>query len=321
MNNEPFTLRGLKFFQFPDNSDEPNVVRLVKYMEAEKKYKMRSNKDNSIVYIPREDLEEDWIKLNPDGIMEFIICSARDNQGELVPDVMVTLHKRGEDHLIEGKPYAICRQAVIDIFVLLQQGKYIAGMTMSRDTCPPEVKFESVYQYENPKTMEFVAIYNTDHLPDIIKFINVSKYDKQLRLIKSRDKMGIPGYNTTLYDMLKNNYFMLDFHTAFDIHEFKFDEFDFTNRDTCRILTEYIIRNKYEVPSRFYPVHYDKHIDLSDIKRHYILICPDSFTYPYANIILLGYDVSQTVSFTDYVNNGLSPKEALKKSMAEMGWS
>lgn len=321
MNDEAYRLKGLKFYRFPDETDMPEIIQLVKYIEEKKEYKMRSLSKGISIRVPKEELESKWIKLNPDGIMEFITCTAIDNQGEPVPDVMVTLRRKNENGVIDAKPYAVCRQAVIDIFVLLQQSKYIAGMTITEDTCPPEVRFDSCYRYAELKAHELVAVYNTDHLPDILKLINASKYNDQLRLIKSRDKTGIPGYYENLYDLLKNNYFMLDFHTAFGIHEFKFDEFDFTDRNTCRILTEYIIRNKYEVPSVFYPVPYGKQFDLREIKRHYILICPDSFNHPYGNITLLGYDVSQVVSFEDYINKGLDPKDALRKSMKDLGWS
>lgn len=314
-----YRLRGLKFFKFENGSKEPTILRLVQYDEVKKTYKMLNSK-NEVVYMDQKEIDENWVKLNPDGIISLINCIAIDNQNEEVPDVMITLHRKGNDGTISAKPYAVCRQAVIDIFILLQQGNYVAGMTITEDTCPPEVRFDGCYNFKKATNWEEIAVYMDDTLDSILSVTNTKKYDKRLQLIKSRDKMGIHGYCETLRELLHNNYFMLDFHKAFGIDEFEFPYFDFEDYNTNKILTEYIIRNKYEVPTRFYPVHYDKSIDLSEIQRNHILICPDSFKYPDGQIILLGYDVSETVSFKDYINKGNNPKEALKKTMNDLGW-
>lgn len=317
--NEAYRLRGLKFYRFNDN-DTYDIIRLIKFNEIKKEYSVRDQHGNT-KKISLDELNDKWIRLNPDGIMEFILCYVIDNQGEEVPDVLVTLRRKTENGGIEPIPYAVCRQSVIDVFCLLQQNQYIAGMTITQDTCPPEVGFDGNYAYSKLKNQELVAVYSDDYLDDILSIINCTKYNNQLRLIKSRNKMNIPGFCVTLYDLLHENFFMLDFHKAFDIHEFAFPKFDFEDRNTIRILTEYIIHNKYEVPSRFYPVRFNKTIDLKDIKRSYMLITSDSYKYPKSDIILLGYDISETVSYMDYINKGSSPKDALNNAMKDLGWS
>lgn len=321
MRDEAYRLRGLRFYRFDEGSQTPTVVQLLRYDDSHQRYKMRDVFDGNTIYIDRATLEEKWVKLNPDGLLEFLSCTAVDNQGQEVPDVAVMLHRKDEYGHMLARPYAVCRQAVLDIFILLQQSRYVAGMTITEDTCPPEVKFEGCYQYKKVTHRDMAAVYMDDTLDDILKPINTKKYDDRLRLIKSRDQMHIPGYCASLQDLLHENYFMLDFHKAFDIHEFDFEKFDFDDVNTNRVLTEYIIRNKYEVPTRFYPVHYGKHIDLGEIQRKYILICPNSFKYPDGDITLLGYDVSETISFKNYVNKGMDPKEALRTTMRDLGWS
>ena len=320
---EPFNLRGLKFYQFEEGHNDPTVLRLISYDEVKKEYTLLKEDYMTKVKIPLEELYNKWIKLNPDGCMNFMCCTAVDNQNDEVPDVMVTLHRINKDtRVIEPTPYAVCRQAVIDIFALLQSKntRYIAGMSISQDTCPPEIGFASFYSFAKKSHTVTIAIYMDDKLPNILKLFNNNKFNDRLRLIKSRDKMGVPGYCTTLYDMLHENYFMLDFHEAFHVHEMKFDEFDFENSQTNRTITDYIMSNTQEVPTKFYPVKYTKMIDLEDVRRKYILICPSSYEHPYGEITLVGYDISTTISFKDMINHGRSPKEAKKEAMRQLGW-
>ena len=315
-----FKLKGLRFYKYEDSV--PKVVKLVSYDDVNNEYEVIDRDTKNKIRINADKLESDWVKLNPDALIDFSLCTAIDNQNDEVPDCKVTLHRKLKGvNSFEAKPYLACRQAVIDIFALLQQSRYIAGMCISQDTCPPEVNFDGCYAYKTSTYNVLVAAYIDDTLDEILSVFNHKKFDDRLRLIKSRDQMGIDGYVDNLYDFMHNNWFMYDFHRGFDIHEFAFKSFDFEDYKTNKILTEYIIRNKYEVPTRFYPVHYNKSIDLSEIKRRHILICPDSYQYPDGQIILLGYDISETVSFKDYINKGHSPKDALKATMKDLGWS
>lgn len=321
--SDHFKLKGLKFYRYFDDSDIPTVVRLLEVVEEKKEYKVVDCSTKDEYGISFKELEEKWIKLNPDGLMAFTLVTAVDNQNEEVPDIMVNLHiinKNGAT--IMRMPYCSCRQAVIDIFALLQdQTRYIAGMCMSQDTCPPELDFGSFLRYKKMTRHLEIAVYMDDHLNDILSLFKHRPFDQRLELIKSRDKTGIEGYQTNLYDFLHSNYFMYDFHIAFGIHELDFETFNFEDQNTNRVLTDYIISNKQEVPTKFYPVPFSKYLDLNDIKRKYILICPNSFKYPEGNITLLAYDVSKTISYRDLINGGKSPKEAKKEIMQQLGWA
>lgn len=321
MENNHYRLLGLKFYRFKDDSDIPTVIRLTKVNEIENTYEFIDSDKNKVV-LPYDEVMNQWIKLNPDGIVAFDCCSAIDNQGEEVPDVVVRLHRidKQKDN-INPVPYCICRQAVIDIFALLQTGKYIAGMCMSIDTCPPELDYSGMLKFIKSTYHVQVAVYIDDHLDDILSIFNNKKFDARLKLIKDRNKMDIDGYMDSLYELLQSNYFMLDFHKAFNIHEFDIKSFDFEDDNTNRVLTDYIITNLHEVPTKFYPMLYTKYIDLESIKRNYILICPDSFKYPNEHITLLVYDVHPTLSYKDLINNGRSPKDAKKDIMKQLGWS
>ena len=133
--------------------------------------------------------------------------------------------------------------------------------------------------------------------------------------------MNIEGYQVNLYDLLLENYFMLEFHAAFGIHEIMYDgTLDIENIETNKTLTDYIITNLQEVPTVFYLIPYSKDLDLLAIKRKYILICPSSYHYPDGEITVLSYDVSKTISFKDMMNKGMSLEDAKKSALSELGW-
>lgn len=315
-----FRTIGLKFYRFEADSNTPIVLRLVGVDEVKKVYKLITCSTGQKISIPVDELHTKWIKLNPDGIMAFACCTIIDTNGEECPDLMVRLHTVDDHGHINTRPYAICRQAIPDIFALIQNNRnVIAGMSISQKTCPPEINFLGCCEWNKMSRYINVAVYIDDHLPDILKLFNTKPYDNRLKLIRSR--MNTRGCYGTLYDLLHNNYFMLDFHEAYGIHEFDFREFDLGDPNTNRVLTDYIISNLQEVPTKLYPIEYTKHIDLKDIKRRYILICPNSFKYPYGNITLLAYDVHPTLGIKGLINSGKSPKEAKKEIMSALGWA
>lgn len=318
--NKQFRLPGLEFYKF-DDSGEYRLLRLIKFDQSRNAYELLDCKDyKTKVFIPHDELHSKWVKLNPDGMMSFDNCTCYDNQEELVPDIMVRLHRINNNKTIDPTPYAVCRQSVLDIFILLQNSKYVAGMTLSQDTCPPELKFDSFLRFKEITYGINVAVYKDDKLKDILKCFNNRAFNKRLELIKSRSKMNIPGYYTTLYDLLYENYFMLEFHSAFGIHEMMYDNLNIENPETNKTLTDYIITHLQEVPTVFYPIPYTKEVCLGDIQRKYILICPSSYIHPDGDITVLSYDVSQTISFKDLINRGMSMKDAKKSVLSELGW-
>ena len=325
MQNEPnkqVRLPGLEFYRF-DDSGELSLLRLLKFDNSRKAYELLDTKDyKTKVFIPDEELHSKWVQLNPDGIMSFSNCICLDNQGEEVPDVMVRLHKIDkETKVIDPEPYCICRQSVIDIFILLQASKYVAGMTISKDTCPPELDYTSVLAFKKITHNINVAVYKDDKLADILKCFNNKSFNNRLKLIKDRSKMNIEGYQLNLFDLLKENYFMMEFHAAFGVHELLYDgTLDIENLDTNKSVTDYIITNLQEVPTIFYPIPYSKELDLNAIQRKYILVCPSSYHYPDGDIMVLSYDVSKTVSFKDLMNKGMSLEDAKKSILSELGW-
>ena len=125
MRDEAYRLRGLRFYRFDEGSQTPTVVQLLRYDDSHQRYRMRDVFDGNTIYIDRATLEEKWVKLNPDGLLEFLSCTAVDNQGQEVPDVAVMLHRKDEYGHMLVRPYAVCRQAVLDIFILLQQSRYV----------------------------------------------------------------------------------------------------------------------------------------------------------------------------------------------------
>lgn len=316
--------KGLKFYKWV--GDKCTVIRLYDYNEVKHEYIML-DENNRKIKIPEDEMLDDvWIKLNPDGIMSFFIIESKDIEGTITQDVMITLNRiNTKTRTLEEVPYVICRQSVIDIFALLQdKTRYIAGMTMSVKTCPNEVNFSDFLRFEKMNHKVQVAVYMEDHQDDILRLINTHKFDTTLRNIKAKaHKMiaqGVQGYCETLYDLMRDNFFMFDFRDAYDITEIDMEKFDFEDDKTNKALTEFIISSKQEVPVKFYPMKFDRSVYLEELQRPYVLIAPMSYKYPLGDITVLCYDVSQTISFKDVVNKGLKPSDAKKEVMKQLGW-
>ena len=322
--------KGLKFYQWNDGKCE--IIRLNEYDEVKHEYEFYKEDGSKIklpeseVYNPEADWDDQkWIKLNPDGIMSFFIVKATDNDGNTVDDVMVTLNRIDKKtRKLEEIPYAICRQSVIDIFGLIQQNRYIAGMTITSKTCPSEVDYSIYLKFDDIRHKIQVAVYMEDHLDDILKLVNTNKFDAILRNIKAKahkmEMQGVVGYCSTLHELLKENYFMMEFRDAFNITEMDFSEFNLEDETTNKALTEYIMSNRQEVPVKFYPIKWDRTIYLEELERPYILVAPFSYKYPSGDITVLCYDVSNTISFKDIVNKGMSPSDAKREAMKQLGW-
>lgn len=325
-----YHMNGLRFYRYEDGVKDPKLLRLYRIRVSKKIYECIDLNDpkHPHVNVSEDELENQWVKLNPDAVMAFSIVKAKTNEGDDTKDVTIRLHRirRNEEggvH-IDTMPYCICRQSVIDIFAMIQQNRLIAGMSISQATCPPELSYESTCAYSKMYFNVNVAFYLDDTLDDILECFDQKPFTDELANVKyGRD--GFEGYCSTLRELALNNYFMLDVHTGLNIAEFPmFKEFNFDDPGTNKAITDYILSNKQEVPVKFYPMPYSKYIDLSDIERPYILIAPDSKQVAgteFDKITLVAYDVSTTISFKDIINKGMSVKRAKREVMAQLGWT
>lgn len=322
-------LQGLRLYRFIDGEESPRIIRIIKANESKGIYTCLdyNTDEKKILKLPAEEVDNEWIKLNPDGIIAFSEVEAKTNEGDITPDVMVRFHRINKDggYNIDTIPFAICRQSVIDIFALIQQNRYIAGMSISENTCPPEVKYEGCCAFTRMLWNVNIAYYLDDTMDNILECFDHKRINDALSNIRYRSKMKnqVVGYVEDIKDLVHDNYFMLDVHDGVKIAEFPtVKSFDFEDKGVNKMITEHILSNLQEVPTRFYPRPYTKYIDLSDIEKRYILISPDSRQVHGRNgqITLVAYDVSATISFKDYINKGRSVERAKREIMAALGW-
>lgn len=257
-----------------------------------------------------EELENNYTKLRPDGFITFNIVSMNNS----LKDVVVFINRNIDIESNIGKPYAVCRQCVSDLFAqqLSNNGLEYYGISITQDTCPADVEFENYLACEKVELSESVSFYIGDKLSNILSILkHMQKYDQVLNdlnhkhcLYKGmnnkyfaetyRKNDDCEGFCKTLESLLKLNNFQYDLHTAFGVIPLDLTINDIAIKDSTTenyalsaqantILSSVLLVsiNKSLI------VPYDKDIDLDAIKRKYCLISDID-----NNIYLVAYTIS-----------------------------
>lgn len=281
---------GDKFYRYLDNIEEPEVVRI--YSMPSKK-----SKSDSVMYFDKDGnkkrmslgyLLDNYKMLRPDGLMIFSIVKV----GTGV-DVIVALQSIAD---ASKGPYAICRQSIYDHFSNISNNNedicYV-GMSISRDTCPSNVKFDECMICSGLEFSKPIGIYLDDTLDGILKLFSNTRFDKAMleceKHVLASSKKVFLGLNKTLKGLLESNQFMSDFRRCFKITEVPFhidEESEILSTENLLFLENELKVNIMET----YVVKYTKEIDLRSIKRDYILVssAQDQFDAVY----LVGYDTT-----------------------------
>ena len=278
---------GIKFFKY-DEDENLHQVRIKKVNVVDKTITCYDN-NWKLTTIPYERLIEDYTMLKQDGIMIFLIVNVQDAK-----DVVITLQRSDSDDKL---PFAVCRQSIYDFFTNITNNKpwigYI-GVSVSKDTCPANIKFEDVLACTGVDKSFPVAVYLDDTLDMILKFIKTSVFDKTLVELKrmseeniknNGNRMEIQGYCTSIKELLKLNYFMNDFRSCFNIRTLPFHidgELEHISNPNVLFLEKELKVNIMET----YLIPYSKEIDLKQIKRDYLLVADSQDEKVY----ILGYD-------------------------------
>lgn len=240
------------------------------------------DKNNNKIALTKDQLDE-FIMLEPDGIIVHVVASDP-IQGN---DTICLLYRMEELNNGNNEPYAVCRQNIIDPFEILMNNdpnKTIVGVSISRDTTPEGFDFKASYMATGIKYQQINFIYKDDSFEDIMSYVNKEIFDKTLKIISNilkDDKdsnMKFVGCNNTYKELLIENDFMYDFRRAFNIVRFKFaidKSIDrWTENDIYKISKEEI-KNIESITKHIVIepilIKYDKTVDLSEIKRSYIV--------------------------------------------------
>ena len=303
---------GSKFFRFIDGVEEPEIIRI--YSAPKQAYENRD--DKRITYFDKDmrkhrmsmnNLLDNYKLLSPDGMLMFSIL----NIGKTGEDVAVSLQSF-KDPDKANEPYAICRQGLYDVFSNMSnhtENLTFIGMSISKDTCPQNTRFEDCMVCTGVKANRPLVIYIDDTLDTILSLFPNGAYDKSIqncrKMIESENpNMLFEGFCNSLKDLLVSTKFMVDFRRCFGIVELPFligfEGFE----ETEALLMENVLflEDMFKVNIMdTYVMEYSKDIDLNEIKRKYIL--GTSAMENCSKLYIIGYDTADG----KYVKRTLNP--------------
>lgn len=283
MNYETIKV-GDKFFNFKADQDEPTVIRIRSIDPNKDKVKYYNTKTMDRGTMSLSKLCDSYTKLAADGTIIFSIVSLDETPSK---DVIVSMGT-----VLDNGLQVVCRQCVYDVFSQCSNplGKNI-GISISRDTCPANIPFESFLGCKKIEYSKVVNIYMDDTLLDILNLIRTTKFDTVLRNIKSNfERRGeiVAGACETLYGLLSANQFMYDFRRCFGIEEIPFS-IDYRDESLDSKNTKYFEENIVNCRvERTYVVKFSHMIDFDSIKREYRLVtCAQD---NHSQVFVVGFD-------------------------------
>lgn len=293
MNEKIFI--GTKIYTFKEEDETPTMYRVVGYKESKDLYKLKNLNTDEIIYLSKDELydkDSEYTMLKPDGLITFNIAKMEDNN---VKDVIICIHNNMNN---TSYVYGVCRQCCEDIFVnktvIHNRDNFCFGISVNRDTCPANIQFETFLLCKSVSKTYVTSVYMEDSFDDIVKYIiagiNHKLLDSTLRNTKKYLSKGNldRGFNDNILDLMKINDFMYDFHMAFNIKELNIQ----IDKDQDFIYPQDIIELEKHIGdkiSNVYIIKYTKEIDLSAIKRNYILVNPKLGDI--SSIYIIGYDI------------------------------
>lgn len=265
-----------------DNEEikEPELILLRLYKVKSKNTFLLKDKQMNKVVLSKKQLEE-FSMLEPDGLIIHTLASDP-YQGV---DTLCLLYRMKDIDDDVSYPYAVCRQNIIDPFETLlnnDPNTIYVGVSISKDTAPADFDYKSVCMASGIRDQRINFVYKDDKLEDLMSFINEEIYDKTLKIISDymsdSDEAKYKGFVNSYRSLLIDNDFMYDFKRAFDIIRLNLtidtSINSWTDEGIYKIsLNEiYILESltKHQVVDPIL-IKYDMTIDLSEIKRSYIL--------------------------------------------------
>lgn len=263
--------KGSIFYRYIDNKLEK--IRVCRMQNSETV--SIELEDGTKKKVSIKDIHQNYTLLNPDGYVSFTRVKMN---GSHLDDVIITFHRKS-DIAQNNHPYAVCRQAITDLYTNLINRKcdiqYI-GCSVSIDTCPEDVDFRLCTACDEVVNTEMIAFYIGDTIKKTLSFIKTSIYDDILKVMKNQCNSNILGCCTSVEELLMQNNFEYDVLRGLDIYPVSFKtelEKDDNGIDhlskTCTTQLEDILKRELKTTI---VVPYSKEIDMNEIKMDYILI-------------------------------------------------
>jgi hypothetical protein len=191
-------------------------------------------------------------------------------------DVVVTVHRKDDLDKGDVEPYVVCRQQVSNLFneILIKDNFYHLGMSVSRDTCPPDSNFMDALACNGLESGETISVYLDDTLDTILSLLDTTKYDNVLKgIYKDIDHNITEGACQSLWSLLDYYDIMYDFYLGNGIARVPFDIVDDTINIEQVLYLEHLNKHVLIEPM-VVPYKYD--LDLSKIERAHIRIIDSS---------------------------------------------
>lgn len=263
--------KGTIFYRYLNN--ELEQVRVYKIQNSETV--CIEFEDGRKEKITASDLYKYFTMLNPDGYVSFTRVKMNGSQ---LDDVIITFHRR-MDILQNNQPYAVCRQAITDLYTNLinreSEIQYI-GCSVSIDTCPEDVDFRLCTACDEVVSIEMISFYIGDTIDTALGFVKTKAYDSILQVMKNQCNTNILGCCTSVKELLMQNNFEYDVLRGLDIQPISFKielEKDENGLDslskTCTTQLEDILKRELKTTI---VVPYSKEIDMKDIQMDHVLV-------------------------------------------------
>lgn len=283
---------GTKYYKITDG--DLDIVRIIKIIDESNSIIL--TKDNKKLKASNKDLDE-FTLLNPDGYLFFNIVNMgkTENEGQ---DVIINLNRRSDISKGVNIPFVSCRQNVYDFITNQIEKEEVThlGLSLSLETTPEDVPYESMLACSSISYTERISIYNDDKLNNILSMIsNINKFNSVLyNIYKVMKGSKYVGLCKDLKELLEYNKFMYDFRRAFNILPINdiLDENNITIENIINI--EDILKHKMNNCQIF---RFSKTINLSKIEREYLLVSDKK-----DNIFIIIYDKGESIN-RPYINN------------------
>lgn len=203
---------GTIYFKFMPGEEDPILIRLFRIKNSDC---FVVEKDGEKVKMNAKEFST-YTRLNPDGLICFSIVGLDDSH----KDVMVTIHRKEDQE--DNLPYCVSRLSLYDVFTNTisprGDGKMYLGTSISKDTCPANLKYCDCLACNSLIDTCTVGAYYDDTLDDILRYINTVNYDSTLHeLDASFNKDAFVSDCHSVRQLLEQSHFMEDFWRGFNI--------------------------------------------------------------------------------------------------------
>ena len=160
-----------------------------------------------------------YTKLKEDGIVLITKVELDDS----VPDIIVSFFRYKD--LSKHVPYAVCRQNVYDVYsntIENDGGAMYIGCSVSKDTCPKNIKFSIMRACNKILLADHIAVYYDDTIDSIMECLegtgHMLEYDKTMGILYEGFIKGkVRGQCSSVRQLLVENHFIQDVYRGFKV--------------------------------------------------------------------------------------------------------